>query len=272
MVDDPASYRTLDEFLTEIELLRSKPGKVRVPSATMFRIARDPVWTADQRLEIYKALRRATRGDATVRRLIQSRIDDLESPTVPPVVSGKPWWYAERTERFWLEITDRDVLGSDLQWHCFDASDKRTQAYILAADYVLVEDIVYHYDLRRRAIVGGSVVAGQCEVSDAYWITELSDFTRFGRGLSLKQIVKQRSAIGKRQDAIAARHSAPYYFPFTFGRDGLRVRQTYLAKFPAGVVSLFRVLLNALPVERGGSRPTSATQASPSAVDTSCDG
>jgi hypothetical protein len=65
----------------------------------------------------------------------------------------KAWWEGQPGERFWLEITDRPDIGVDLHAPQRGANGRPTPGYSLLW-WVERRDIVFHYDLNRRAITG----------------------------------------------------------------------------------------------------------------------
>lgn len=235
---DALPTQSFADVLKEIRAIGERPGRVRAPSREHFRIARDPAWTEEERVAIYRAMLRVTRGDTAVRRLIQQRVDNLTIPPVPRPTARGPWWTASPAERFWIEITDRDEIGSDLSGYQRDAGHSCTQAYILAR-YIQTDDVALHYDLRRHSIVGRSVVAEPCVETTGSWSVQLRGCVEVSPPIDLARICRKSKAVRLRLDAITKRHRPPYYFPFVVQRGGLTIRQTYLAKIPAAVVALF---------------------------------
>ena len=54
------------------------------------------------------------------------------------------WWDKDPDERYWLELSDRDLFGVDLNAPESDKTGKPHSAYALIKD-VRPGDIVYHY-------------------------------------------------------------------------------------------------------------------------------
>jgi hypothetical protein len=67
------------------------------------------------------------------------------------------WWDSDPTERYWVEITDREDVGKDLHCPTAKANGKKDWSYELIKE-VQPGDIVFHYRTRQRAFIGASVV------------------------------------------------------------------------------------------------------------------
>ena len=85
-------------------------------------------------------------------------------------MSKKSWWDNDDSERFWLEATDRDDIGSDLRAPLQDESGQDNWRYTLFRR-ARIGDVVLHYDKRQasKAIVAASVVAGVAYDHDIIW-------------------------------------------------------------------------------------------------------
>jgi hypothetical protein len=248
--------KRLDNFLQRIRDLRPdrtmpiRAGEVR----EALREAREPHWTPDERVQIYVALKRASGGDATIVRLIQARIDGLGRPVttaIPlrrlprsqPGPVWRPWWSGHPDERYWLEITDRDTVGDDLQGDCLDKGGKTSQAYTLA-DHIRLGDTIYHFDKRAGAIVMKSTVSGECELEDDraagedYWVVELKNARKVRPPVTRDMIVKRAGKLYPILEGVRANHQSPTYLPFIAAQGQLRLRQTYLTKMPRRVAEV----------------------------------
>jgi hypothetical protein len=243
-----------DSFLQRIRDLRPDRSMPIRPTEVKeaLRTAREPHWTAEERMQIYIALKRASAGDETIVRLIQARIDGLERPVtsaIPlrrlprtqPGAGWRPWWYAHPDERYWLEVSDRDIVGDNLQGYCLDESGRTSQAYTLAGHHMRSGDTVYHFDKRVGAIVMKSSVAGECELEDdrtpeeAYWIVALSDAQKVSPPVTRAIVAKRADRLYPILESIRAEHPSPTYLPFTSAAGQLRLRQTYLTKMPSRI-------------------------------------
>ena len=68
------------------------------------------------------------------------------------------WWLNQSEERYWLESTDGEDLGADLNAPPYNDSGKDYWSYTLLRDLNL-GDVIFHYHTQPKAIVGWSVVA-----------------------------------------------------------------------------------------------------------------
>jgi hypothetical protein len=75
------------------------------------------------------------------------------------------WWEQRSDERYWCEITDREVIGEDLWCPQTDEADKPYWSYSLIND-VAKGDIVFHYYTPDRAFIGASVACGVVEETE----------------------------------------------------------------------------------------------------------
>jgi hypothetical protein len=160
---------------------------------------------------------------------------------------------------FWLEITDREVIGEDLQWFVHQADGKRSQSFVMADDECSTGDLVFHLDLLDGAIVGCSQIAGRWkgETVDGedYWRVPLAKYEDLATPVGLARLSTRKAQIAKVQRMIPpARPKAPSYLPFVIDSAGVKPRENYMAKFPAGIVLLFDEL--AAAARQRGWRPS----------------
>lgn len=81
------------------------------------------------------------------------------------------WWAADPSQRFWMEITDRDDLGADLFAPTTNGSGDPYWGYELIT-YVQPGDIVLHWHKTladEPGIVGWSQATGSYEDTDIEW-------------------------------------------------------------------------------------------------------
>jgi hypothetical protein len=81
------------------------------------------------------------------------------------------WWEGLPSERYWMEITDRDDVGSDLFAPQFDDGGRAHWSYNLVTE-VRVGDVVLHWHKTLQgapAMVGWSLVSGPPEHSEIVW-------------------------------------------------------------------------------------------------------
>lgn len=174
-----------------------------------------------------------------------------------------PWWQGDPSERYWLEITDRTDLGSDL-WSPQKGDAGRTTSGYECMSYVQPGDVVYHYWKQpgdEPGIVGASRVTGSAFTSTIRWLARgknatgktartvpawkvpLEGFTNLAQPIFLRDFRSAEVRIRRVFDDLASSHGEPIYFPFRFsGKQKLRANQLYLTKIPKGVVGLFQEL------------------------------
>ena len=80
----------------------------------------------------------------------------------------KKWWADRPGEHYWMEITERDDLGADLNAPLLDEKGKQNANYALVGE-ADDGDIVFHLDKRREAIVAHSVIRGSAWGDQVVW-------------------------------------------------------------------------------------------------------
>ncbi len=176
-------------------------------------------------------------------------------------MSQKSWWDNDDNERFWLEATDRDDIGSDLRAPLQDESGQDNWRYTLFRR-ARIGDVVLHYDKRQasKAIVAASVVAGVAYDHDIIWAARgtyarakgtqpheqagyripLSNLQRLASPVTLEEIRDSREQLVELFDVLTERFSGPLYFPFELSeKREPRLLQGYAFKLPRSVVALF---------------------------------
>ncbi|MEU7928133.1 DUF3883 domain-containing protein [Micromonospora sp. NPDC049107] len=190
------------------------------------------------------------------------------SSTVPPqprrhAVSGairlNEWWRDDPAECYWLEITDRDDLGANVQALQRDGSGRENWSYVLVTA-LRPGDVVVHWHKTQRqmpGIVGYSFAAegpfedelvwqargtyGQArptvEAPQPSWRYELADYTALPTPVDQLAFQRSEKALREIKQKLEAEHSGPLYFPFAFyDSRPARVMQAYLVKFPAAIL------------------------------------
>jgi hypothetical protein len=171
------------------------------------------------------------------------------------------WWEGRPDELFWLETTDRDDSGRDLNAPQLGEEGQPHWSY----DFVtLVEpgDVVVHYKSRpEMAVVGWSRVDGRPYADEVFWGAHgqasgrgpVEPYRRPGwrvgldgpyllpTPVTLTRLRELEPALLKVRDELRTNFGDPLYFPFAFSaRRALRPTQFYLTKTP-------RALLLAVP-------------------------
>jgi hypothetical protein len=171
------------------------------------------------------------------------------------------WWDGREDELFWLEITDRDDLGRDLNAPQRGEEDRPHWSYEFVT---LVEqgDVVIHYKSRpEMAIVGWSRVVGSPYEDEVFWGAHgqaggrgpVAPYRRSGwrvgldgpyllaRPVTLARLRELEPELRRVRDELRADVGDPTYFPFSFSTNrDLRTSQSYLTKAP-------RALLESVP-------------------------
>jgi hypothetical protein len=168
------------------------------------------------------------------------------------------WWERKAEERYWLESTDRDDIGTDLRAPLTDGGGDDNWRYGLFRE-AKVGDLVFHYDKRAGAITSVSRVAGEPVDAPIVWAARgsyarergavpvevpgyrlpLSDHRPLNPAITLEALRARRAEIGALRDALVAETGGPLYFPFELADRPLRPLQGYAFKLPARFVEAF---------------------------------
>jgi len=198
------------------------------------------------------------------------------------------WWSDDLHERYWMEVTDREVLGDDLLAPQLNGAGNEEWSYTLVTE-ARPGDIVLHWHKRwigRPALVGWSEVTGPLSIGSitwqargtrgrargvastgASWLMQCGGFHPFDEPVTLADLNAIESTIRRVHDELDKAIRGPVYFPFIFYRPGeLRAKQGYLMKFPAALVNAIPSLKGALTaapapapaIREPGSRRTAA--------------
>lgn len=177
------------------------------------------------------------------------------------------WWVGEPGEVYWLEITDRLDVGTDLK-----APQRRDDGtdfwgYSLI-QHVRHGDIVFHYDKGLHAITSWSRVAGGWWEDDIVWAAHgttarsghvqpylrpgwkigLNDHASLSRPLTLREVRQRGEAVLRVEADLQARIDGPLYLAFSRYGPTVRTQQGYLAKLPKAIVEYFDPLREAAEI------------------------
>jgi hypothetical protein len=180
-----------------------------------------------------------------------------------------PWWRSDPRERFWLEITDRDDVGGDLLAGKYTTQGHTRRSAALVAQ-VLTGDVVLHYQLvSGEGIIGWSLVSGlpydSVVVTSGEPVTcaPLDNLRLLAEPVTLSDIRQVEPDVRAVYDHLNATYVGPLHYPFEVGdKRPPRAAQTYLAKFPAELLTVIpglEDLLQFIPTEPGDDRPVKAT-------------
>ncbi|MEU4164529.1 DUF3883 domain-containing protein [Actinoplanes sp. NPDC026670] len=170
------------------------------------------------------------------------------------------WWADDPTQRYWLEITDRDDLGENLHAPQLDGAGRPNWTYDLVR-YVQPGDVVLHWHkdlIGRPALVGYSEAAGVVTASTIVWqargtygrarqepppqpswCTPLRGYTALPEPIDQTVLRSVESDLHAALDTLSATHRGALYFPFAFSdKRPIRTNQGYLVKFPAELLKI----------------------------------
>jgi hypothetical protein len=206
---------------------------------------------------------------------------------LPVGVSGDRgfWWAGKPGERFWLEITGRPDVGTDLHAPQRDDAGNENWTYALVRE-VVDGDVVFHYEKSRSAITSWSVATGGFWEEDTHWGTPRSTgrsgrpvapYKRpgfwhglhgafpLGAPVTLAMLRNAEGDLREIRDTLTAENPGhSLYFPVQFRGDGIRAQQGYLTKLPARIVALFSQLHTVVgSAEEPPTVPTPTNQVSP---------
>lgn len=81
---------------------------------------------------------------------------------------AKGWWASDFRERYWLEITNRAAVGTDLKAPQQNENGESYWSYSLI-NAVDPDDVILHYRTPDHAIVGYSTAVGPVEERPITW-------------------------------------------------------------------------------------------------------
>jgi len=172
------------------------------------------------------------------------------------------WWSSRPGESFWMEVTGRNDLGSDLRAPLTNENDKPFWSYSLLR-LVKAGDVILHYQREEGAIVALSRASGTQWTDNILWgargssardagiqphtragvYVGLEAFRYLADSISLGDIRAQRDRLERAVESLKADAGPPLYFPFEFSRKrDLRPIQGYLFKIPALFIEMFEKL------------------------------
>ena len=172
-------------------------------------------------------------------------------------MSINEWWIEDPTERYWMEITDRDDVGTNLIAPKVADSGHETWSYTLV-NHVVPGDVVFHWD-KREGITGYSIVKdepfsstirwqsrgtyGRAKTppgkpkSEPGWEATLMGYASLKAPVTQARLRELETQVRSVRNQLAARLDGPLYFPFALSdKRPLRATQGYLVKFPRSLV------------------------------------
>jgi hypothetical protein len=164
----------------------------------------------------------------------------------------------------WLEITDRDDIGANLNAPLYDKNGESNWSYDLVQE-IREGDKVFHY--KNSAIIGVSRATGRAWFDDVIWAARgsasrnariephrqpgqyisLEGYVPVDPFLSLAEIRTKEAEIMEARDRLRSDRGRGVKFPFVrYGDQGLRAFQAYLVEFPTDIAALFPSLMRAM--------------------------
>lgn len=153
------------------------------------------------------------------------------------------WWADDPSEIYWIEITARPDIGTNLK-----APQSSNSGHFLVKE-VQSGDVVYHYDMNSHSFVGHSISTGNWWEEEIEWphtrpgwYSELVSFEQIGP-ITLSRFQEDWDLIAeKRSELISLVKTA--YFPFESGekRPTRPVQGGYLCKMPRFMVEFLNLL------------------------------
>lgn len=199
------------------------------------------------------------------------------------------WWDGIETERYWLEATDREDIGSDLRAPLLDGADMENWRYGLFR-HARPSDVVFHYDKRIGAITSFSRISGEVYEAPIIWAARgsyardrgavptevpgyripLKGHTKLEKPITLEAIRTSRDQIGALYDALP---KGARYFPFELSDRPIRPLQGYAFKLPAAFVDLFvaDAIEAAEPTDKGSRSETDIFHDAIAQIETSAE-
>ncbi|MBT2522760.1 protein NO VEIN domain-containing protein [Arthrobacter sp. ISL-28] len=197
------------------------------------------------------------------------------------------WWKADSRERYWMEISNRDLIGENLIAPQVNDAGLEEWSYETVR-YVRPGDIVLHWRKNHGPALTGyshcssSAVASSLEwqsrgsygrqrpahgQEDA-WEAMLQGYRELKAPIPLSAVRALEPTIRSiRSELIAVHGKKPLYFPFAISdKRAIRAAQAYLVKFPAALVDAMPDLkeLGQVAVDVPADEPTPRTRPSTS--------
>jgi hypothetical protein len=167
------------------------------------------------------------------------------------------WWSENPEERYWIEITDRPDIGANLLSPKLAGSGRETPGYSLVSK-VRAGDVIFHYSKsagNESGIVAVSIASGPAFNSQITWSAHgsyskgerttaayevpLKDLRWLERPISLEELRLVEDKLKALRDDYRAECDGALYYPWAFSdKRPMRTAQSYLAKFPAGALSI----------------------------------
>jgi hypothetical protein len=173
------------------------------------------------------------------------------------------WWEGKPSENLWVEITDRNDLGSNIKAPISAQKGKKTSGYELPK-YVKEGDVVLHWWKRAKnrinhGFYGYSTVVGSIQDEETSWtprgryskgaskgpkpstVWTLGNFNEFQKPVLIGDINLKKDEILKLISDSETKYGKPIYFPFCKREGKIAVNQTYFAKLPHEFIDVMAI-------------------------------
>lgn len=166
------------------------------------------------------------------------------------------WWRHDPHERYWLEITNREDIGTNLLAPQANDRGEEYWSYALVRE-VRPGDLVLHWDKNHGpGVVGYSHARGEAFASvitwqsrgtygrqrsasgpEPAWEAPLGGYRRLKRPVTQARLREVEPTIRALRDRLTEAVAGPLYFPFALSDTRpLRAAQGYLTKLPRALV------------------------------------
>ncbi|MGW1036843.1 protein NO VEIN domain-containing protein [Streptomyces antibioticus] len=166
------------------------------------------------------------------------------------------WWGSDPNERYWVEITNREDIGTNLLAPQVDDSGRPYWSYTLVRE-VRPGDLVLHWDKNHGpGVVGYSHVRGEAFPSmitwqsrgtygrrrsasgpEPAWEAPLGGYRKLRHPVTQDRLREIETTVRTLRDRLIGAVGEPLYFPFALsGTRPLRAAQGYLTKLPLALV------------------------------------
>lgn len=185
-----------------------------------------------------------------------------------PAATVNRWWLGRPRQRFWVEVTSRSDVGTDLRAPQTDESGQWYWGYGLINE-IRPGDVVLHFDQNADAFIGMSRTVGTVWTGDIRWAARgtyarakriephnrpgwylgLEEFTLLPTHVGKDVLEEHRAPLVELVETLEKTHGEPLYFPLMLYKRGRPIspQQAYLTKCP---VEFLELLPDLAPVLR----------------------
>jgi hypothetical protein len=165
-------------------------------------------------------------------------------------VALNSWWISDPAQRYWMEVTHRDDLGTDLQ---APRLPEGQWSYDLVSQVQPGDRVLHWKSGAKAALVGWSDVIGAPTTVPDYtwqprgtsgrslpgprttsgWVLPLAGIKPFATPPTLVSLLPRLDELMALKDQLEGKHGEPIYYPFyRYAGNQIRTQQAYLVSFP----------------------------------------